>query len=260
MRKLEFPNKLARSTSKIPGHTSMTWSFYIWLARNTRSWEVEHTSLPTKPSPTNQAPFQNSQTFSGTSQKKLSKEDSIGAASKRSIFNKGIICCANSILWALSVLPNFYSLESSEHDKILPLFRAVNLNKPLLKRKTSPNYCSTFLWAVRNKITKDRRSSFKFNSQQDVPEILQIVIDELKGIYQVADNIISSTLQTSVTCNVCLGFNIQEEKIDIITLPLTSSVPESFKKVWSLKNWQVPTDGFARLAMISQTAQRKLNS
>ena len=98
MRKLEFPNKLARLTSKIPGHTSMTWSFYIWLARNTRSWEVEHTSLPTKPSPTNQAPFQNSQTFSGTSQKKLSKEDSIGAASKRSIFNKGIICCANSIL------------------------------------------------------------------------------------------------------------------------------------------------------------------
>ena len=100
----------------------------------------------------------------------------------------------------------------------------------LLKRKTSPIDPSNFLWALRNKITKDHESPFNFNSQQDVPEILQIVIDELKGISQLADNIISSTLQTSVTCNVCLCCNIQEEKFDIITLPLTSSVSESIKK------------------------------
>ena len=56
------------------------------------------------------------------------------------------------------------------------------------------------------------------------------MIDELKGISQVADNIISSTLQTSVTCNVCLCYSIQEEKFDIITLPLTLCVPESIKK------------------------------
>ena len=44
LRKIESPNKLARSMSKIPGHASMTWSFYIWQARNTRSWEIEHMS------------------------------------------------------------------------------------------------------------------------------------------------------------------------------------------------------------------------
>ena len=71
---------------------------------------------------------------------------------------------------------------------------------------------------------------FKFNSQQDVPEILKVVIDELKGISQVVDNIISSTFQTSVICNVCLCCNIQEEKLDIITLPLTSSVLENQSK------------------------------
>ena len=85
--------------------------------------------------------------------------------------------------------------------------------------------------ALRNKTTKDRRSPFNFNSQQDFPEILQIVINELEGISQVANNIISSTLQTSVTCNVCLCCNIQEEKFDIITLPWTSSVPESIQKI-----------------------------
>ena len=60
------------------------------------------------------------------------------------------------------------------------------------------SHWSLFLWALKNKITKDHGSPFNFNNQQDVPEILQTVIDELKGISQVADNIISSTLQTLV--------------------------------------------------------------
>ena len=68
----------------------------------------------------------------------------------------------------------------------------------LLKCKTSPIDPSNFLWALKNKITKDHGSPFNFNNQQDVPEIFQTVIDELKGISQVADNIISSTLQTLV--------------------------------------------------------------
>ena len=173
----------------------MTCSFYIWLARNNRSWDVKHMSLPTKPSPTNQASCQNSQSFSGTSQNIISKEASITTASKHvGFFNKGNTCYANSILQALSVLPSFYSQESSEHDKILPLSRAVNLNMSLLKRKTSPIDPSNFLWALRNKITKDHGSPFNFISQQTAPEILQIMIDELKGISQAADNIISSTL------------------------------------------------------------------
>ena len=67
---------------------------------------------------------------------------------------------------------------------------------PLLKRKTSPIDPSNVFQALRNKVTEDGGLSFNFNNQQDVPEILQIVIDELKGILQVADNIISSTLQS----------------------------------------------------------------
>ena len=87
----------------------------------------------------------------------------------------------------------------------------------LSKRKTSRIDPSNFLWALRNKITEDRGSPFNFNSQEDVPEILQIVTDELKGVSQVADNIISFTLQTLVTFNACLCCNIQEETFDIIT-------------------------------------------
>ena len=57
----------------------------------------------------------------------------------------------------------------------------------------------------------------------------KIVVDELKGVSQVADNIISSTVQTSVTCNACLCCDIQEENFDIITLPVTSPVPKSIQ-------------------------------
>ena len=71
----------------------------------------------------------------------------------------------------------------------------------LLKRKTSSIDPSNFLWALRNTIIRDHGLSFNSNSQQDVPEILQIVIDELKGISQ-------QYLQTSVTCNVCLCCNL----------------------------------------------------
>ena len=64
----------------------------------------------------------------------------------------------------------------------------------LLKHKTCPVDPSNFLWALRNKVTKERGSPFNFNTQKDVPEILQIIIDEMESISQEADNIISSTL------------------------------------------------------------------
>ena len=51
---------------------------FLYLAsENTRSWEFEHTLLPTKVSPTNQASCQDLQRFSRTSQNIISKEDSI---------------------------------------------------------------------------------------------------------------------------------------------------------------------------------------
>lgn len=76
----------------------------------------------------------------------------------------------------------------------------------LLKRKSSSIDPSNFLWALRNTIIRDHGLSFNSNSQQDVPEILQIVIDELKGISQVADNIISSisTISPNISHLQCL--------------------------------------------------------
>ena len=80
-------------------------------------------------------------------------------------FNKGNTYFANSNFKCSTIL-----LFSSEHEKILSLSRAVNLHMALLKRKTSPIDPCNFLWASRNKITKDHRSPFNFNSHQHVPK------------------------------------------------------------------------------------------
>ena len=43
--RLGFGNKLAFSTAKTLGHKSMEFSFYIWLARNSRDWSQNATDL-----------------------------------------------------------------------------------------------------------------------------------------------------------------------------------------------------------------------
>ena len=45
LKRLGFGNKLAFSTAKTLGHKSMESSFYIWLARNSRSWSQNATDL-----------------------------------------------------------------------------------------------------------------------------------------------------------------------------------------------------------------------
>ena len=55
------------------------------------------------------------------------------------------------------------------------------------------------------------------------------MIEEFKDLSQAADNIISSTLQTSLTSDICICCNTEEEKFDIITVALTSFVPESIE-------------------------------
>ena len=51
---------------------------------------------------------------------------------------------------------------------------------------------SNFLWALRRKLSIIRGVPFDFNTQQDVAEILQAVLDELKGL-SLASHLICNT-------------------------------------------------------------------
>ena len=66
-----------------------------------------------------------------------------------------------------------------------------------------------------------------------MPEILGVVLEELKGDSSSVENVLSITLRTTITCNTCFCSSIKEDKSDILILPtfnqIYSSLTESLK-------------------------------
>ena len=71
---------------------------------------------------------------------------------------------------------------------------------------------------------------FNFNSQQDPAEVLQFVINELKGTSVAASDLISNTIRINISCNQCFCFSAKEEKLDILTIPLSPNINSSLSK------------------------------
>ena len=97
-------------------------------------------------------------------------------------------------------------------------------------RSNKPVDPSNFLWALTRKISESRHAPFNFNSQQDAAEVLQFVIDELKGTSVAASYFISNTIRINIWCNQYLCFSAKEEKLDILTIPLSPNINSSFSK------------------------------
>ena len=51
-----------------------------------------------------------------------------------------------------------------------------------------------------------------------------MVFDELKGHSTIASNILATSVRTSTTCDTCGCCNIDEVKLDIISLPLAKFI------------------------------------
>ena len=143
------------------------------------------------------------------------------------LVNKGNTCYLNSILQALSVIPHFWNQQASQSDTISPLVKALTLNLSLLGKRNSPIDPSNFLRAFQKKVIEKRGTPFNINTQQDVLEILQILLDELKVASPIADGIISSSIVRSTTCDNCFSSTSREDKHDIISFPLCDSLLSS---------------------------------
>ena len=90
---------------------------------------------------------------------------------------------------------------------------------------------SNFLWALTRKISESRHAHFNFNSQQDAAEVLQFVIDEVKGTSVAAGDLISNTIRINVLYNQYFCFSAKEEKLNILTFALSPNINSSFSKV-----------------------------
>ena len=67
-------------------------------------------------------------------------------------------------------------------------------------------------------------ASFTFNTQQGAPETLRILLEELKGTSSLADELVSTTIETTVMCDVCFCSSTKEEKMDVVSVPLKKHI------------------------------------
>ena len=99
----------------------------------------------------------------------------------------------------------------------------------ILKRSSSPIDPSNFLRALSAKITSIRGRPFNFIAQQDVPEILLVVLDELKGLSPIADNVCNHPpFAFSTSCDTCSCSSEEEEKVSMLILPPKKHIIASF--------------------------------
>jgi len=102
-----------------------------------------------------------------------------------------------------------------------------------------------------------RGTPFDIHIQQDVPEILAVLIDELRGTSQAADDILSSSLINITTCEQCHSFSQVETKEDIIQLPLTNSMSSSLNSFFAPDNLRGSDRWFCTLCDSLQDSVRE---
>ena len=143
--------------------------------------------------------------------------------------NKGNTYYANSILLIFSVIPTLWKTVPSESNIVSPMLQAINLNMAILKNSMKPVNPSKFLWALKCKLFNIR--DFNFSTHQDVAEILQVVLDELKCVSLAASQLISNSQKIRVSCNTSFFPSVSEENLDILTLPVSADIQTSINEL-----------------------------
>ena len=234
LRQLGFSSKAALKIGKSLGVTSMKASFVIWLSRNSKTWENPSSVSPSITPSVSPSTPENTHAFTPHKPSKMKAKKTTNskaqAISHVGFINKGNSCYANAILQALSTVPALWSQWASESESISPLLRSISLNMSLLNRSKSPIDPSNFLRALQVEISKSRLPSFEFNKQQDAPEVLDFILDELKGMSALADNLFSVRLKTESSCDTCGCSSVSEDKLNSLEVPAMSSISKAIEK------------------------------
>ena len=128
-------------------------------------------------------------------------------------------------------MSNLWSRVLSESNTLSPMLSAISLNIAIKKNSTKSVDPSNFLWALKRKLSIIRGVPFSLNTQQDVAEILQVVLDELKGISLAASHSICNTQKITFSCNTYFCSSVSEENLDIVTLPVSTDIQTSMNQI-----------------------------
>ncbi|MGY8822248.1 MAG: reverse transcriptase domain-containing protein [Pseudomonadales bacterium] len=255
LKKFGFSNKSANKTSKNLGSISTKASFCIWLARNSREWNpnidpIISTPLQNLASNTSdhqvKPPINTFKTSSSVTQQqaKLTKNFttlSPVCTTVTGFVNVGNTCYANAMLQALASLTSLWEYISSSLEEQTPIVKTL-LTIFKLKDRTSRSLDpSGFLWAIKNKLSSQQNPSFNFNSQHDVPEVLQLVLNEIQNHASMQPNTFLCSMLNYTRCIFCgVKHDLEDESFLILPLPVTFSIQESIKK---LINPEIMKDG-----------------
>ena len=115
------------------------------------------------------------------------------------------------------------------------MLQAISLSMAVKNNSTKPVDPSNFLWTLKRQLSIIRGVPFNFNNQQDVAEILQVVLDELKDISIAPSHLICNTQKITVFCNACFCSSVSEENPDIVTLPFSVDIQTSMNQLLKLE-------------------------
>ena len=124
--------------------------------------------------------------------------------------NLGNTCYANSMIQALSILPELWNQFPSEIGCTPSLLNQFLIIMTWLKRHNTSIDPSGFLRALSGKMSLIHNHRFNFNTQQDGP-------------------FLKTTIRTSISCTSCLCDSENEESVSILQVPTENTISRSIQ-------------------------------
>ena len=188
-----------------------------WLARNSKEWTskdfkttsftpVKNTKSPkssTQPAPASRSMFcsQPKQNVNPTLQATLPKQNTLKLPqSNVGFINLGNTCYANSMLHALSILPELWNLFPSKSGCTPPLLNQFLIIMTWLKRHKTSIDPSGFLRALSSKMSLIHNHPFNFSTQQCPRNSPSSPGWNHRRTSVLANNFLKTTIRTSISC------------------------------------------------------------
>ena len=171
----------------------------------------------------------NSQSFLKKKFFTSSKKSEIQPLIHSGFINAGNTCYLNSLFQAISILPLFWSYTPEEHGHISPIFKSFVLNLSLCRRNTSSVDLSLYLRVFGEEL-RHRDPPIDINAQQDVPEILEIFLEELVNSSNLSQSQLATCLHYEYVCS-CGNSSSSEESMMVLPVPVTDQISKCIDKL-----------------------------